>query len=176
MNIFTTENVEKYNTRGSAIGGGEYKLRNGYWSMDIRPAIFYNNYGTGDSRLLQEEFQPNTQYYFDIWIDADDCKYNGNYVSGGLNIHYTDGTSDSASLVVVSTAGKSIQKLTVYYYTSTGMYYRADSFIVPLSDTTKLDKTGVFKSSEFNEQMTIPSDFHTKIGNGYIEVNEFIEW
>ena len=188
MNIFTTENVEKYNTRGSTTGGGEYKLRNGYWAMDIRPAVFYQNYGTGDSRLLQEEFQPNTQYYFDIWLDADDCKYNGNYVPGGLTICYTDGTSDSSSLVFsgdgtgfkhrqcISNPDKSVQKLTVYYYTSTGMYYRADSFITPLANTTNISQQGVLTSGEFNEQITIPSDFSAKLGEGYVEVNKFIEW
>ena len=188
MNIFTTENVQKYNTRQSTIGGGEYKLRNGVWAMDIRPGVFYQNYGTGDSRLLSEEFQPNTQYYFDIWIDADDCIYNNNNVPGGLTIHYTDGTTYGGFVVTgangkgfqhvqyVSDATKSVQKLTVYYYTSTGMYYRADSFITPISNTSSISKQGIVTSSEFNEQITVPQDFSAKVGKGYIEVNEFIEW
>lgn len=187
MNIFTTENVQKYNTRHSTTGGGEYKLRNGIWAMDIRPGVFYQNYGTGDSRLLSEEFQPNTQYYFDIWIDADDCIYNGNYVPGGLTIHYTDGTTYGGFVVTgasgkgfqhiqyVSDKTKSVQKLTVYYYTSTGMYYRADSFITALSNTNNISKQGIVTTNELNEQISISTDFSFKFGKGYIESNNFIE-
>ena len=56
-NIFTTENVAKYNTKGRTAGIGEYVLRNGFWSMDIRPEPFYRNYtdtsGNYESYILR---------------------------------------------------------------------------------------------------------------------------
>lgn len=188
MNIFTTENIAKYNTKPRYAGVGEYVLRNGVWAMDIRPEPFYQNYGTGDSRILSEEFQPNTQYIIDLWIDADDCKYNGNYVPGGLTLYYTDNTSVGTAVVTgadnkgfqhiqfVTDPTKSVQKFVGYYYTSTPMYYRADSFVTPLANTTSVTKQGIITSGEFNEQITTPSNFSAKFGKGYIEVNEFIEY
>jgi hypothetical protein len=187
MNIFTTENIAKYNTKPRYAGVGEYVLRNGVWAMDIRPEPFYQNYGTGDSRLLSEEFQPNTQYIVDLWIDADDCKSSGNYVACGLTLVYTDNTTKADAVVTgadgkgfqhvqyVTDPAKSVQKFTVYYYTSTPVYYRADSFVSPLSNTTSVGKNGIITSGEFNEQITTPSDFSVKFGKGYIEANEFIE-
>ena len=188
MNIFTTENVAKYNTKSRTAGIGGYVLRNGVWAMDIRPEPFYQNYGTGDSRLLSEEFLPNTQYIIDLWIDADDCKYNGDYLAGGLRLYYTDSTyNNSATITGADNKGfqhiqyatdptKSVQKFVVYYSTNTPIYYRADSFVTPLANITNVTKQGIITSGEFNEQITTPSDFSAKFGKGYIEVNEFIEY
>ena len=186
-NIFTTENVSRYNTRGSTTGVGEYRLRNGYWSMDIRPAPFYQNYGTDDSRLLQDEFVANTQYIFDLWIDTDDVIYNGNNVPGGLSLIYTDDTSDSTNMVFtggnkgfqhanfVSDPAKSVKKLVVYYYTSTPVYYRADSYIAPLSNSNNISKSGIIKSSIINERDVMDPDLQVKLGKGYILSNNIIE-
>jgi len=41
MNILTTENLAKYNTKNWFGGVGEWVNRNGIWAMDIRPAPFY---------------------------------------------------------------------------------------------------------------------------------------
>lgn len=185
MNIFTSENVAKYNTRGATAGVGEYVLRNGVWSMDIRPAPFYQNYGTGDSRLLQDEFIPNTQYFINLWIDGDDTKYNGNYVACGLTVHYTDDSTYNLTVVgadgkgfqhleYLSDASKSVKKFTVYYYTSTPVYYRADSFVVPLSNTNSINKKGICATSDFTEYLS-PLSCTIKNGKGYMEINELIE-
>lgn len=184
-NIFTTENISKYNTRGSTSGVGEYVLRNGYWAMNIRPAPFYQNYGTGDSRLLQDEFVPNTQYIFDLWIDTDDVIYNGNNVPAGLTLVYTDGTKNNSSMVFtggskgfqhanfVSDPTKSVKKLEVYYYTNTQAYYRADSYIAPLSNANSITKSGIIKSDIINE--TINTSTEVKFGKGYLLSNNIIE-
>ena len=184
-NIFTTENVAKYNTKPRYAGVGEYVLRNGYWAMDIRPEPFYQNYGTGDSRLLQDEIIPDTQYIIDLWIDGDDTKYNGNYVACGLNLKYTDGTSTNLIVTgadnkgfqhvnLVTDSTKSVKKFEVYYYTSTPVYYRADSYISPLSNKMSVSKQGIITTDIVNERYERSSD-PVKFGKGYILSNEIIE-
>jgi hypothetical protein len=38
-NIFTTENIAKYNTKGRTVGVGEYVLRNGVWLWIFDPNL-----------------------------------------------------------------------------------------------------------------------------------------
>jgi len=183
-NIFTTENIAKYNTKGRTVGVGEYVLRNGVWSMDIRPEPFYKNYGS-DSYILRDEFKPNTQYLVDLWIDADDTKYGGNYVACGLTLYYTDGTANATAVVTgadnkgfqhkvfVTDASKSVRDFNVYFYTSTPVYYRADSRVVPLSNQSNVYKTGIAQSTEFTEY--INGLDNVKIGKGYMLSNQFYE-
>jgi len=64
--------------------------------MNIRPEPFYKNLENEASGLLLEEFLPNTQYIFDIWIDADDVVYGGKNVGSGFTIHYTDNSSNTS--------------------------------------------------------------------------------
>lgn len=68
MNIFTKENFSKYNTKSRTAGIGEWSLRNGVWSMDVRPEPFYKNSyaSTGSSGVLYDEFKPDTRYVFDF--------------------------------------------------------------------------------------------------------------
>lgn len=183
-NIFTTENVAKYNTRSYSSGVGEYVLRNGVWAMDIRPAPFYKNYGE-ESYILRNEFAPNTQYIIDLWIDGDDTIYNGNNVACGLTLYYTDGTYNSTAVITggsgigfqhrvfVTDASKSVRDFNVYYYTSTPVYYRADSYVVPLTNNTNVTKNGILTSGDFTERAV--ATYPTKLGNGYVLANELIE-
>ena len=186
MNIFTTENIAKYNTKGATAGIGEYTLRNGYWSMDIRPAPFWQNYETSKSTLLKDDFLPNTQYIIDLWIDGDDVIYNGSNVACGLQLYYTDGTSNASAVITggnkgfqhvqyVTNQNLSIDRLGVYYYVSQPVYYRADSFITPLYNTTAINKTGIINSGEIKEQSILTNNFSTKLGKGYINANNIIE-
>ena len=152
QNIFTSENVMKYRKSTSLTTGvGEWRTRNGQWAMNIAPNPFYVGGDTGYIQILHDEFVPNTQYVLDIWVDVDDVIYNGNNVTGGLWLEYTDGSTQYAWTDVgpkgwihkraITTAGKSVKGIHGYYYTSTNVYYRWDSYIVPY-DTEKIAKTG----------------------------------
>lgn len=181
MNIFTTENVAKYNTKNATEGIGEYVLRNGVWAMCIKPAPFYGNYEAGKGVLLKSEFEPNTQYIFDLWIDGDDTIYQSEYRRCGFRIHYTDGTNTDDGTVVggsgvgfqhtkfVTNSSKSVDRIEVYYYTNLPAYYRADSYITPLANTSTILKSGIVQTGEFSEAQS------ASIGKGYINAPDFIE-
>ena len=183
-NIFLTENIAKHNTKNNTVGVGEWVQRNGVWAMNIRPAPFYQNYTAQDgttklSYCLREEFSPNTQYLFNMWIDTDDVISGGNNVFGGLQVVYSDSTTYNIGqaktngfkhFTYLTTAGKSVDRLSVYYYTSLNVYYRGDSFIVPMVNTTNIERTGIVNSSEFVETI-LPTAF----GEGYITTPEFME-
>ena len=187
-NIFTTENISKYNTKGATEGVGEYILRNGFWSLRLKPAPFYQNYTIDDTKyswLLKYDFQPNTQYIVDLWIDVDEVVYQEKNVSGGLYLVYTDGSSNATPVIIggnmgfqhinfVSDASKSVSHFYVSYYVNKFVYYRADSYVAPLSNTTKINKQGILESSIINERDVISSE-PLKYGKGYILSNEIIE-
>lgn len=183
-NIFLSENIARHNTKGRTVGIGEWILRNGVWSMNIRPEPFYQNYTAQDntklSYCLKEEFSPNTQYLFNLWIDTDDVISNGTNVFAGLVVIYSDGTSYNIGqaktngfkhFTYLSTTGKSIDRLSVYYYTSINVYYRGDSFIVPIINNTNITKAGIINSGAFVETI-LPTAF----GGDYITTNDFIEY
>lgn len=184
MNIFTTENISKYNTKNRTVGVGEYILRNGVWSMNIRPEPFYKNYGE-ESYILRNEFKSNTQYILDLWIDADDCILNGSYFECGLRLNYTDGTQNKSAItrggdnkgwqhiVYVTDSSKSVRDIDVWYYSSLNVYYRLDSYIMPLSNQSNISKAGVINSAEIIEY--IDNLDNAKIGKGYILSNQFYE-
>ena len=184
MNIFTNENISKYNTKPRYAGVGEYVRRNGVWAMDIRPEPFYKNYGE-ESYILRNEFISNTQYLIDLWIDADDVIYDGVYRACGLRLYYTDGTYDDSAVVTgasgrgfqhiqyVTNKSKSVRDFNVYYSTSISVYYRADSRIIPLSNTSSINKCGVTDSTEFTEY--IDGLDNAKIGKGYILAKQLYE-
>lgn len=193
MNILTTENLAKHNTKNRTAGVGEWKLRNGVWAMDIRPEPFYQNYtvdGTKISYCLKEEFHDG-QYIFNLWIDADDVYSNSAYRASGLVIVYTDGTSYNLvatggsgigfqHIYYISTAGKTIARISNYYYSSIATYFRYDSYIIPLNKTsTKFFKTGQAQTNELVEDYTHTYGNPTNsmsLGQGYIETTNFIEY
>lgn len=148
----------------TAAGSAVEVVHEGYKSLDIRPAAFYSS-GTY-SEILSNEFQPNTVYLFDMWIDSDEVVYNGNNVPGGMIVRYSDGTTytmaptGSASspksfqhLTYRSTEGKSVSSIRIYYYTSMPVYYRFDSLVIPASDPM-FYRTGVIESGYFTETLS----------------------
>lgn len=163
-NIFKSEYISKY---ASSLDGsyGQWGTRNSVPCILIQPHKFY--YGSGDERnksVLKDYFIPNTQYIFDMWMDADDVVYNGNNVACGFEIWYTDNTSDSTFVItgnqsnpigfqhkrLVTAAGKSIKGLGIYYYTSITVYYKVGSFIAPVSQAS-LGTNGVFNTAQIVE-------------------------
>lgn len=128
----------------STSGNGSMELRNGVLSYGLAaPAYYVAGNSQASSMIFNGKFKANTQYYFDLWIDADTMWYSGGskYVPCGFTLLYTDGTSET--LTVTSTNGadgwkhleffsnssKSIHGLGVYYYIGTKWYLRHDSGI-----------------------------------------------
>ena len=196
MNILTTENLAKYNTKNRTTGIGEWKQRNGIWAMDIRPEPFYQNYTDTDgttklSYILKNEFGSG-QYVFSLWIDSDDVNNgSGAYSQAGFTLYYNDGTSVSLRVTgaenkgfqheyFISDVSKKCDRLNVYYARNLPTYYRYDSFIVPISDV-KFNKTGVINSGFYIEGLTsLTSSTHPtqsmQIGKYGINAEEFIEY
>lgn len=189
-NLFLQENIQQYLTDDITVtaGGGEYVLRNGLWSMDIRPRAYYdsgsgtwartnNNGSAGAIHVLKGYFLPNTRYVFDFWIDADDDYYNDTvkWFAAGMTIKYTDNSTASLAVtggdgvgfqhkIVVTPSNKSVSHLTVNYYSSMPTYYRADSYICPF-DEIHLYKTGVLETQNITESLTGTKNSEIKPGS-----------
>lgn len=168
-NILKYENTLMYTNEANTETRGKYVDRNGVLAMAFKATDTY--YGSGDSRnskLLNGFFKENTQYVFDLWLDTDTCVYanDGLNKSGGFYIYYTDGTRYEGYVmkgansgedpkgwqhrIYISTAGKSIRCMSIYYWMNWTFYVRADSFIVELSGTN-IGKDGIVNSGQFIE-------------------------
>ena len=149
-NIFRSELIMPYR-KTVTTGTGEWTQRNGENSIAIKPAPFYKNYslnGTTINCILCNEFEPNTQYLIDLWIDADANYSSNQYNKGGLVVYYTDGTSTSywqctggngvgfQHKCARTAVGKSVKYIEALYKANGPIYYRWDSFIVPCSTTS----------------------------------------
>ena len=182
-NIFRSEIIKKYNTKNRTAGIGEYVLRNGIWCMDIRPEPFYKNIDNNTSGILFDEFILNTSYIIDMWIDVDDVVYNNNNVAAGFTLYYTDNTTESFAYTgggsnsgfhhkkIITPITKSIKSLEIYYYTSSPVYYRWDSYIVPV-ETLNINKQGQILTAQTIENQDIAS--FSKGGSIYL--NNFYEY
>lgn len=180
-NIFRSELIIPYAKAGYTTGIGEWTTRNGEAAMNISPAPFYKNLDNGTvSGILRNEFIPNTSYIIDLWIDVDEVVYNNNNVAGGLTLKYTDGTSEAFSFTgpkgwnhkkVITPATKSIKLLDIYYYTSTPVYYRWDSYIAPIT-ASNVNKVGQLDICNIIENQDIAS--LSKGGSAYS--NNFYEY
>ena len=150
--------------------------------MVMAPARFYAS-GTY-SHILANEFVPNTQYLFNIYVDNDDYYHNNQYTAAGLIIWYTDGTSDTSircntsstpggwqTKRYVTPSNKSVAYLQLYYNYGDPIYYRWDSYIVPI-DTEKIARVGWTSAAQFDEGQS--SCVFTK--GGGIESSQMIEF
>lgn len=185
-NIFTTENIQKYNTKsGRTSGIGEWVTRNGEPTIRLLPEPFYQNFTINDSKisyLLKDEFVPNIQYVFNFYIDRDEVIYKEKNVNAGVIICYTDGTKDYNLYLVGGSKGfvhtqiitpenKSIDHVEVGYYVNQYVYYRWDSYICPVSDI-KTNKNGIFNCGNIIEN-------NDSVSFGYganIHLNDIIEY
>lgn len=187
MNLFKTELVMPYAYYPTRQGHGELMKHNGYWSMDIEPATFYNaSLDPKSAPILQNEFSPNIQYLFDMWIDADLTVSGGANRSAGLSIVYTDGSSYAFTVignqssplgyqhkVFVTPANKSVKNIASYYYSSYPTYYRIDSLIVPVSEPN-ISKKGIITSNQFTETLSGVNE-QPGIQHGNIFAEQFYE-
>lgn len=183
------ENLLKYeytiigtNTSNTSTRG-KYIKRNGVWAMAFKAT---DTYWSSAYRhvMLAGRFKENTQYVFDLWLDTDDVVYNGNNVAGGFTIYYTDNTTSGSSLrctgsqtepkgwqhkFYISTVGKTVSDVIVYYNISATFYVRADSFIAPIYEA-KITSNGISYTNQFIENTDVAS-----IGKAAVNGNSFIE-
>lgn len=180
-NLFRLEELNKV-----AYTPLTWTTRNGESAIGMGPNQMYRS-GTY-SRILDGQFLPNTQYKFDLWMDADSVVYNGSNVPGGLTLFYTDGTStySSNSLIITgnssnpmgfqhkvfySDPSKSISHLITYYYIGVNVYYRWDSVIIPMLNSTSVEKTGIVDTGQFREDTAV-----ARICKGdNVDINNIIE-
>lgn len=182
-NLFTPENVMPYRFNTAATTNvGEWQVRNGENAMALAPSPYYN----GEySFILHNEFLPNKQYVFDLWMDADNVIYQDVNRAGGITVRYTDGTQYSITVTgthgsggttgfvhkkYVTTASKSVSGFSVYYYVSIPVFYRWDSSITEYTNTS-VEKTGVLDTGILKEN----SDIASTVNGGEITCDRILE-
>lgn len=166
-NLFKVEYINEF-----AEQSINWTTRNNEHALILKPTNFHQN--SVYAHILQGKFKLNTQYKFDLWIDADDVVSNGSNVPGGLVVYYTDGTHTPSTVgsgsltargnssspigfqhkVFYSDPDKSVDFLITYYYTSNNVYYRWDSVIIPMLNSTSVEKNGIVETGQFREDTT----------------------
>lgn len=169
-------------------GNGTLELRRGvpaygleasaYWYADDKPAT---------NSILKGQFKPNTQYYFDLYMDVDSMWYSGEskYVPGGLTLLYTDNTT--ANITATSVSGtsqwqrvqfysqpnKTIYGLGVYYWIGTRWYLRWDSSVSAVS-SPQIQETYTIQTTHADEITytgnAMLHDSGTVVGRNIIEI------
>lgn len=174
INLFTLENWN-LNARTAV----QWTTRNGERAVQLNANNFY--YGSGDNRnrCFNGLFLPNSQYMFDMWIDYDDIVSGNANRQGGIEVVYTDNTVSYTLCdvgdhnnpigwkhkIFYSDPSKSIKCLYIYYYTSTGAFYRWDSVIMPVSYNIGINKNGILNGSTFNENSDIVQFYKSAVVN-----------
>lgn len=185
MNIWTSENIMKYWDGTSAKAKGEWDIRNGENAISIQPNNFHQN--SASIQIFKDEFLPNTQYAISLYMDVDDVVSGGKNVGAGMSVVYTDGTAANLTCVgnkeepkgwqhkfLVTDATKSVKCMTSYYYTSIPVYYRWDSYVIPV-DTPSVNKTGVFNVESLISLYNIEDSAEIS-RSGAISANTFYEF
>ena len=177
-NIWTIENLLKYRKSGNSAQEIFYK--NGKSYIKTWPAEYHKNItidGETTSCVLYTEFQPNTQYVFDMWIDSSEST-----ALGAFSVVYTDGTSSTALQMpangndewvhkqYISDSGKSVLKMLQRYGSNTPICTSLDSYIGPL-DTFQIKKTAQIKATTFSEDSSTAKIFKS----GYLKSSQLIE-
>ena len=136
-----------------------------------RPDLYYDY--SGDDTWIQsgsnqpyiyifyEQFEPNTQYIFDLYVNSY-VTYQNAEVTSGYSIIYTDGTTqditfatggDWQNIKVYSDASKSIKGIISHYYVGQIWYLGLDSTIKAVTNP-KIDKKSVIEIDEVIEENT----------------------
>lgn len=186
MNLFTSENLQKYKLSNSS-GHGEWMLHKGENAIGLAPTRFYSN--STYVKVLENEFMPNTQYVFNLYIDTDHVLSSDKNVVGGIQVRYTDGSDTNTILTkkgdqtnskgwqnifFISDPDKSVSHFIVYYYTSARVPYRWDSYIGPLQ-TAQVEQPGLFNTGTLNSNYNINNTASIQKG-GIIYSNNFYEF
>lgn len=184
MNIWTSENFAKYKLNNSP-GHGEWLQHNGENAISLSPARFYSN-GTF-VKIFENEFFPNIQYVFNLYLDTDNITHNNNNAPGGIQIHYTDGTvvtlnkkGDQTNLkgwqniFFITDITKSVSHITIYYYVGLAVPYRWDSYVGPLQ-VANVEQSGLFNAGTLINNYDI-NDTASIQNGGILYSNTFYEF
>lgn len=184
MNIWTSENFAKYKLNDSS-GHGEWFQHNGENAIGLSPARFYSN--STYVKVLEEEFSPNTQYVFNLYLDTDNVLSNDTNVVGGIQVHYTDGTKETLTrkgdqtnlkgwqnMFFVTDIAKNVSHITIYYYVGTRVPYRWDSYVGPLQ-TAQVEQPGLFNVGTLQSNYNINDTASIQKG-GILYSNTFYEF
>lgn len=136
-----------------------------------RPDLYYDYIGddtwiqSGSNQpyiyIFYEQFEPNTQYIFDLYVNSY-VTYQNAEVTSGYSIIYTDGTTqgitfatggDWQNIKVYSDASKSIKGIISHYYVGQIWYLGLDSTIKAVTNP-KIDKKSVIEIDEVIEENT----------------------
>lgn len=161
MNLFTSENLQKYKISSSS-GHGEWSKHNGENAILLNPARFYAN--SAAVQVLKNEFVPNTQYVVNIYMDVDNITNSttGANASEGIRVHYTDGESQTLyktgnkdnpkgwqNHFYITDGSKSVSHIAIYYNIGKSIPFRWDSYIGPLQ-TNQVEQSGLFNIGTLN--------------------------
>lgn len=184
MNIWTSENFAKYKLNNSS-GHGEWIVHNGENAIGLAPNRFYS--GGTYVKVLEEEFTPNTQYVFNLYLDTDHVLNNDTNVVGGIQVHYTDGTKETLTkkgdqtnlkgwqnIFLVTDIAKSVSHITIYYYVGIRVPYRWDSYVGPLQ-TAQVEQPGLFNVGTLQSNYNINDTASIQKG-GILYSNTFYEF
>lgn len=172
-NLLTSENLLNGRVNTSATSNvGEIVTRNGYSAYRISPVPYWSGDGATSKNICKGQFGPG-QYIFDLWIDVDEVYYDGNgqWVPGGFEVYYTDGSVDNVVVDANSTQGhsgyqhlirktnanKTISGLGVYYYIGVPVYIRCDSVICKVNSDGKICKNNIIAGGQFVEPAVLDS-------------------
>ena len=157
-NLFTSEKIQSYAfSITDSNNHGQWVTRNGNEAMKISPSnAFYAN--STYSHIFEGEFETNTQYVFDMYMDVDDLFYNNAYRNGGFRIFYSDGTSSTYFVItggdgvgfqhktLITPTDKTVSYITINYNINNPVYYRWGSTITAY-DKSSITKTGLLTTS-----------------------------
>ena len=166
-NLLTSENLLNGRVNTSATSNvGEIVTRNGYSAYRVSPVAYWSGNEATSKNICKGQFGSG-QYIFDLWIDVDEVYYSGNgqWVPGGFNVYYTDGSVDNVVVDANSTQGhsgyqhlirktnanKTISGLGVYYYIGVPVYIRCDSVICKVNSDGKICKNNIIAGGQFVE-------------------------
>ncbi len=166
-NLLTSENLFKGRVKTSATSNvGEIVTRNNYSAYRISPVPYWSGDGATSKNICKGQFGQG-QYIFDLWIDVDEVYYDGNHqwVPGGFEVYYTDGSVDNVvidangtqghsgyqHLIRKTNANKTISGLGVYYYIGVPVYIRCDSVICKVNSDGKICKNNIIAGGQFVE-------------------------
>lgn len=166
-NLLTSENLFNGRVKTNATSNvGEIVTRNNYSAYRISPVPYWSGDGATSKNICKGQFGQG-QYIFDLWIDVDEVYYDGNHqwVPGGFEVYYTDGSIDNVVVDANSTQGhsgyqhlirktnanKTISGLGVYYYIGVPIYIRCDSVICKVNSDEKICKNNIIAGGQYVE-------------------------
>lgn len=167
QNLWTNEILKEAIMVPSATSGNaRWIQRNGEWSMELRPNVFYKSSVYG--KLMDGYFEENTQYCFDLWIDPDEygaAGYTGN--ANGIRVIYSGSSSGNSGNALlaravsgsvvgwthmkwISPVNTTVTEVNVYYSRAYNWYARWDSSVSEVEEI-EFNKNGIASTGQWKE-------------------------